>query len=199
MTSKRTRRVEFFNWDSDDERERSQKGVVFRQKRKQRKIARRQKDIRSAQDVWSVFIDPLNEGPISDFARNNHVFFVTFQSLFRAFRRSPLWGRLRNPQAEGPYSASAMIHILRRSGVSFTELQQADNEEFQFLDWLRTIGGIPGFVDRFLSRPIVSASSSEDSQDSRARRGQRAEALRRRPRDDNEERDARPRHRRRQE
>jgi hypothetical protein len=168
-------------------------------------MARREEDIHSAEEVWNTFIDPSNEGPISDFVSNNHaaasVFFPIFQDLFAAFRRSPLWGRLCNPRGP-PYTTRDMLHYLRNSGVSFAELQQADTEELQFLLRLVTIRGIPIFRDHFVSRPVVSAtssSSSEDSQDSFAGRGQRAAARRRRPRDENEDPDARPRRRQRQE
>jgi hypothetical protein len=151
--------------------------VAYRQKQKQQKMARRQQDIRNAEEVWNALIDPSKEGTISDFVRNNlvaRVFFENFQSLFAAFRRSPLWGRLRNPRGP-PYSICDMLHYLHISGISFGELQQADTEEFQFLIRLMTIGIIPDFGDRFVSRPAVSATSSEDySQDNVAGRGQRA-------------------------
>jgi hypothetical protein len=202
MTSIETRRVGFLNWDSDEERERSRKGVAYRQKQKQQKMARRQQDIRNAEEVWNALIDPSKEGTISDFVRNNlvaRVFFENFQGLFAAFRRSPLWGRLRNPRGP-PYSIRDMLHYLHISGISFGELQQADTEEFQFLIRLMTIGIIPDFGDRFVSRPAVSATSSEDySQDNVAGRGQRAAARRCRPRNENEDLDAPHRRRQRQE
>ena len=96
-------------------------------------------------------------------------------------------------------AARDMLHYLRISGVSFAELQQADTEQFQFLPRLMAIGSNPIFHDRFISPPVVSATSSEDSQDNFAGRGQRAAAGRQHPRDENEDPDARPRRRRRQE
>jgi hypothetical protein len=176
--------------------------VAYRQKQKQQKMATRQQDIRNAEEVWNALIDPSKEGTISDFVRNNlvaRVFFENFQSLFAAFRRSPLWGRLRNPRGP-PYSICDMLHYLHISGVSFGELQQVDTEEFQFLIRLMTIGIIPDFGDRFVSRPAVSATSSEDySQDNVAGRGQRATARRCHPRNENEDLDAPHRRRQRQE
>jgi hypothetical protein len=114
MTSIETRRVGFLNWDSDEERERSQKGVAYRQKQKQQKMARRQQDIRNAEEVWNALIDPSKEGTISDFVRNNlvaRVFFENFQGLFAAFRRSPLWGRLRNTTLEDHHTAFVICFI----------------------------------------------------------------------------------------
>ncbi len=85
MTSIETRRVGFLNWDSDEERERSQKGVAYRQKQKQQKMARRQQDIRNAEEVWNALIDPSKEGTISDFVRNNLVKVYLLRSEDRLF------------------------------------------------------------------------------------------------------------------
>jgi hypothetical protein len=196
VTSVEARRVGFLHWDSDEERERSRKGAALRQTRKQQKMARRQEYIRSAEEAWNALIAPSNEGIISDFVANREsaVFFVLLQGLFAEFRRSTLWARLRNPGSP-PYTTRDMLHHLRRSGVSFAELRQADTAQFGFVERLGTIGNIPVFRERFI-RPAVSASSSEDSQDALEGRGRGFAARRRR--DEGEDPDGPGRRRRRQ-
>jgi hypothetical protein len=90
-----------------------------------------------------------------------------------------------------------MLHFLRWSNVSFDELRQADTEQFEFVSWLRRIGGDPDFRDAFLSRPVVSPRSSEDSQDNLGG-GRHQRVLAARHRDENEDPDAPPRRRQRQ-
>ncbi len=162
MTSIETRLVGFLNWDSDEERERSQKGASSVSAE-----AEATKDGHAAarhSQCWGgveCFNRPVERRHHIRFCKEQpciaRVFFENFQSLFAAFRRSPLWGRLRNPRGP-PYSICDMLHYLHISGVSFGELQQVDTEEFQFLIRLMTIGIIPDFGDRFVSRPAVSAT-----------------------------------------
>lgn len=162
MSCLQSKRVDFLNWDSDEERKRSQKGVEFRRKQKQRKMAVRG-DGRLAEEAWNALMEAENFGDISEFAgaQENHIFHVMLKALFDSFKRSDLWPDYRN--LPSPMRPRDYLHYLHRARVSFDDLR--DNNQHDFVRILHNIGSDPAFQARFL-RPVISATSSDDTQDS---------------------------------
>ena len=163
------RHVSFLNWDSDAERERSQRGVHFRQsqrlKKRNRKRAKAMERERQEQ-VWNALTDARNEGPIDDLVlRHPHgIFWAILQPFFRSFRRArnpPLWEQ-RRPDPERGYLARDILVIFRRSRVTFDDIRQRDSVDLPFLDVLIAMRK-PLVSGGVLANPVVSDSSSSDN------------------------------------
>ena len=179
MVLGRNRRVGFVDWNSEEERERSARGVAFRAKRKQRKVAQRNnrnalQDERAWEGAhrtriiaatWTALTDAGNEGRIGDLVRDLNrgggrrppILFQLLRNLHEWFRASPFWGRLRvHAHQQRAYDTRDMIHNLRRMNVSLAEIQRltvnaVDREEVETI--LFAIGGNETFANTFIPPP----------------------------------------------
>ena len=156
------KQVSFLDWDSDEERERSQRGVRFRQTLRLRKRNRKRAKAMERQQkeqVWSALIDAQNQGPLGDRVRDepNGFFWWSLQHFFGSFRRSPLWQPRGEPQER--YRVGDMLAIFRDSSATFDDIRQHDSVE---LPLLAALSGMRYSLVRwgFLTNPVASTDSS---------------------------------------
>jgi hypothetical protein len=186
MTRIGTKKVDFLQWNSEDESERSQRGIAFRKKlKRQTKMASSRERIRRAEQMWIALIDPSNHGPLLDYFRAAEAFvcLVNFTALFDYFRSTVLgigpksyddgkhsvgemlsyllvpFGELRpdNPNDDGKFSVGEMLSYLRSSMVSFEELRPNK----VIISFLYAIGSFVSLA----GIPGVSRSFSEDNKE----------------------------------
>lgn len=163
-----SKKVVFADWDSEEEGQRSARGIEFRQRlkedRKNKKMAereaRRLRNLEIATRAYAALILPANHNRLEGLDRTSSNFFRLFEPFFRTLADSAELGRHVLEGNDGGTTIQ-LVYRLSCSGITFEQILEhhPDLEETLFL-----IGCIPDFKFDCMERRAghVSSSSDED-------------------------------------
>jgi hypothetical protein len=165
----KSKRVVFAEWDSDLERERSERGIEFRRRVKedsqQKKMARQQRDadyLLKAEQAYQALIQSENRGPLADLctAQNrSNGFWDTFNLFFsHLVKLRPLGRAIRRGNARGA-SPSEMLCGLAKSQITFQQIRG----HTALVVRLTSIAQLAVFQDAILTHPTVSSGSKDEA------------------------------------